>query len=260
MRTAGTVAGMNTTRIVTAAATALLVGLSGGRLTATGVQPRTIVDRFTAWAASPPVPQRTMRRLTAHKVGSPECAWLVASTAYDPERGLSYEILNEDGPGLLRRRLRQVLEHEQRAWTTASRARWALTDANYTIDVVTQSPRGARLHLTPRRGDAWLLDAAAILTGNGEVVRLEGHTTASPSFWLRDVSFVREYALVGDRPEPTRVTSEARVRWFGTYRFTMTYAYGPDLREDAVAADSCPITGVEPVAARDDTPWPPYQR
>jgi len=186
------------------------------------------IEKLKAWARQPPVRHRAVRRLSAHKEGSTECAWLHATTTFDPRTGMTFRIDEEGGPRLLRRRMRQILEQERRAYGhDASRppASWAITEDNYDLDV--EEPRGATVvvRLTPRRRDPWLLEGSALLTSGGEVTRVEGRAVEPPSFWLRDVSVVRMYTRVGSRTMLTAVTSAAQVRWFGSYRFAMVYDY-----------------------------------
>ncbi len=186
------------------------------------------IEHLTAWSRRPPVRQRAIRHLSAHKEGSSECAWIIATTTFDPQSGMSFTVDEEGGPRMLRRRMRQILEQEREAWDERAPmppSAWAITADNYELSADEAAHGDIVVTLRPRRPEPWLLDGFATLTEHGELRRIEGRASHAPSFWLRNVSVDRVYMRVGPRTMLTTVTSLAQVRWFGAYRFLMTFRY-----------------------------------
>jgi len=80
--------------------------------------------------------------------------------------------------------------------------------------------------LSPRRRDSRLIDGAALLTAPaGNLVRVEGRLSKSPSFWVRWANVSRSYAPIAGSMMPIAVESTADVRIAGLSTFTMTYDY-----------------------------------
>ena len=59
----------------------------------------------------------------------------------------------------------------------------------------------------------------------GELVRLEGQLSKTPSFWTRRVEIVRWYQRIAGFRMPTALESVANVRIAGVSTFRMTYEY-----------------------------------
>ena len=83
-----------------------------------------------------------------------------------------------------------------------------------------------KMQLTPRRRDSRLVLGSALLTAqSGNLVRVEGRLSKSPSFWVRWVNVSRSYSPVGGSMMPVAIESTADVRIAGMSTFSMTYDY-----------------------------------
>ncbi|HEY0284776.1 MAG TPA: hypothetical protein VGC23_05260 [Vicinamibacterales bacterium] len=186
------------------------------------------VERFLAVLEKPPVAYHARRRLEASSVKLKESAWLEAVTEYDPAVGLTYSIVAEGGSERIRRRvLHAVLETERETSTLAEWRKANLSRANYAFDFGGDAGNGMlKMQLTPRRRDTRLVLGSALLTArSGDLVRVEGRLSKSPSFWVRWVEVSRSYAPVGGAMMPVAVESSADVRIAGMSTFSMSYDY-----------------------------------
>lgn len=209
--------------------------LSGQRLSgaAAGAVPATpseydAVERFLADIEKPPVPYQARRRLEASSEKLNESAWLEAITQFDPEVGFTYSVVAQGGSDRIRKRvLHAVLEAEQENSTSAEWRKANLSRANYALDFGGHAGNGMlKMQLTPRRRDSRLVLGSALLTAHsGNLVRIEGRLSKSPSFWVRWVDVSRSYSRVGGAMMPVSVESTADVRIAGTSTFSMTYDY-----------------------------------
>jgi hypothetical protein len=186
------------------------------------------VEKFLSHLEKPPVAYHARRRLEAASEKLKESAWLEAVTEYDPAAGLTYTIVAQGGSERIRRRvLEAVLEAEQE---NSSRAEWRkgnLSRANYAFDFGGRAGDGMlKMRLTPRRRDKRLVVGSALVTAtSGNLVRVEGRLSKSPSFWVRWVDVSRSYSPIGGAMMPVSIESTADVRFAGISTFSMTYDY-----------------------------------
>ncbi len=83
-----------------------------------------------------------------------------------------------------------------------------------------------KMQLMPRRRDPRLVFGSALLTAqSGNLVRVEGRLSKSPSFWVRSVNVSRSYSPIGGAMMPVAIESTADVRIAGMSVFSMTYDY-----------------------------------
>jgi hypothetical protein len=186
------------------------------------------VERFLAEIEKPPVAYQARRRLEASSVKLKESAWMEAVTAYDPAVGLTYSIVAQGGSDRIRKRvLNAVLEAEQENSTSAEWRKGNLSRANYAFDFGGHAGDGMlKMQLTPRRRDTRLVLGSALLTAkSGNLVRVEGRLSKSPSFWVRWVNVSRSYSPIRGAMMPVTVESTADVRIAGVSTFSMTYDY-----------------------------------
>lgn len=226
-----------------------LVAVSGQRLSgaAAGAVPATpseysAVERFLADIEKPPVPYQARRRLEASSQKLNESAWLEATTQFDPNTGFTYSVVAHGGSERIRKRvLHAVLEGERENSTAAEWRKANLSRANYEFDFGGHAGDGMlKMQLTPRRRDPRLVLGSALLTAHsGNLVRIEGRLSKSPSFWVRSVNVSRSYAEVGGSMMPVAVESTADVRIAGMSTFSMTYDYQ---MVDGQAVNSAPAT------------------
>ena len=205
-------------------------GLAGAPAPAVPASPSeyVAVERFLAGIEKPPVAYQARRRLEASSAKLKESAWMEAITEYDPATGLTYSIVAQGGSERIRRRvLDAVLEAEQETSTRAERHKSTLSRANYTFDFNGHAGDGMlKMQLTPRRRDSRLVLGSALLTAkSGNLVRVEGRLSKSPSFWVRWVNVSRSYSPIGGAMMPVAIESTADVRIAGMSTFSMTYDY-----------------------------------
>ena len=149
-------------------------------------------------------------------------------TEFDPDSGFSYSIVAQGGSERIQRRvLKAVLDAERENSTDAEWRKANLSRANYEFDFGGRAGQGMlKMQLTPRRRDSRLVLGSALLTAtSGNLVRVEGRLSKSPSFWVRWVDVSRSYAPIGGSMMPVAIESTADVRIAGVSTFSMTYDY-----------------------------------
>jgi hypothetical protein len=178
-----------------------------------------VVARFTHPTTPRLVSYRALRRLKAE---------LDAWTTLDAAGRFSYEVVREDGSDLVRARvLREALNTERDNYAPGHAGRMELVPANYEFH-----PQGriggdlVEIALQPRRTTPLLLrGVATIQASTGDVVRIEGSPSESPSWWTRQVDIVQRYDRIGGVQVPVEISSTATVRIAGTSTFQMLYQY-----------------------------------
>lgn len=142
-------------------------------------------------------------------------------------RTLRYTVVGEEGSALVRRRgLHAVLRAEAEAVKQGHMAQSVLTPQNY--DIIASGVNEIGLHrllIHPRRADSLLVRGAMFVTGEGDLVRVEGQLAKRPSFWTTHVEVAREYERIAGITMLVRVESKVTTRLFGSGGFLMTYTY-----------------------------------
>jgi len=143
--------------------------------------------------------------------------------------GLRYEIAAERGNALIRKRvLRAALEGEQRMWAAHEPERASLSSENYALEERPgRSVDGlAAIAIAPRRRDVLLIDGVILVEPHqGELKRIEGRLSKTPSFWTRRVEITRRYERMAGVRVPVSFESVASVFVVGRSSFKMTYQY-----------------------------------
>jgi hypothetical protein len=157
-------------------------------------QPRvSALQRFLARGEEPTVEYRALRRLEAHTPHFKQSAWMTAWTEYDRANGFRFTVVAEGGSGYIRSRvLHAALEGEQKIW------------ANHEPQKASLSP---------------------VQPSDGDLARIEGRLSKTPSFWTRRVDVVRRYERLGGVRVPVSIESVAHVLIAGRSTFKMTYEY-----------------------------------
>lgn len=153
-------------------------------------------------------------------------------------RGFRYRVVSENGSDLIRGRVfRAILDAERASWGKPDRA--GVTPANYTFEDRGAQPDGlAELGVRPRRRDESLIVGAIFLQlGDGDLVRLAGQLSKSPSFWTRSVEIDWRFRRIAGVRMPVALDSVANVRIYGRSSLTMTYEYESVNGRRAAAAD-----------------------
>ena len=187
-----------------------------------------IVQRFLARAEEPPVEYRALRRLEAQNPKFKQGAWMVAWTEYDHVNGFRYQIVDEGGSGYIRTKvLRAALEGEQKIWADREPQKASFNHDNYVFDDGAVAADGlASVGVKPKRKDVLLVEGAIFVQpSDGELSRIEGRLSKTPSFWTRRVDVVRRYERKAGVRVPVAIESVAHVLIAGRSTFKMTYEY-----------------------------------
>jgi len=193
---------------------------------APGVSP--IIERVVARNDPPAHQYRALRHLEARSAKLGAAAWMEAWTEVDPAAGFQYQIVDEGGSGYIRSHvLKPWLESEKKMWDAGDPERASLSFENYTFDDRGLTPDGlACLGVKSRRKDLLLVDGSIYVNASdGDLVRIEGRLSKTPSFWTRRVEVVRHYERINGVRLPVAIESVAQVLIAGRSTFSMTYEY-----------------------------------
>ena len=186
-----------------------------------------ILQRFLALDDPTPSQYRALRHLEARNEKFEKSAWMDVWTEGDAS-GFRFAIVSEEGSEYIRSKVfRATLDTERKMWAAGDPDQAALTPANYVFEERGAQPDGlTSLMMTPRRKDVLLVDGTIFLNpADGELVRMEGRLSKSPSFWTRRVAIVRWYRRIVGFRMPTALESIANVRIAGISTFRMSYEY-----------------------------------
>jgi hypothetical protein len=184
------------------------------------------LDRYLSTVGDPAPSYKAKRVLTA-RAGSRE-ATLVAMTTLDASGQFTYQVISEEGSGIIRSKvLRAALEAEQKAKSRDQAARAAVTPANYTFEPGVAAGDGVeRVRIKPRRNEAMMIDGSIMLDADdGDLMKIEGTLVKRPSFWTRKVQIQRDYARIAGARVPVSMSSVADVLFVGRSTFDMRYEY-----------------------------------
>lgn len=213
-------------RSLLATSVAALLVAHAGAAGPTNASPA-ILQRFLALDDPTPTQFRALRHLEARNEKFEKNAWMDVWTEADAA-GFRYRIVTEDGSDYIRSKVfRASLETEREMWAAGAPDEAAVTTANYVFEDRGAQPDGlTSLSMKPRRKDVLLVDGSIYLNpDDGELVRIEGQLSKSPSFWTRRVEIVRWYQRIAGFRMPTALESVANVRIAGVSTFRMTYEY-----------------------------------
>ncbi|MGH9202124.1 MAG: hypothetical protein ACRD2A_12920 [Vicinamibacterales bacterium] len=188
----------------------------------------TVLERFLARPAESLTRYRATRHLEARNQRFKRHGWMDVVTELSPEQGFTYTVIEEGGSDYIRRKaLRSILEGERDIIKDGTAARSALTAANYDlVEGEEIEPGLTRLLVRPRRRDITLIEGELVVAVvDGDLVRLTGRLSKSPSFWTKRVDIVRRYGRIAGVRVPLAVESTAQVRIVGTSTLSMTYSY-----------------------------------
>jgi hypothetical protein len=186
------------------------------------------VQRFLARGEEPPVEYRALRRLEAHNPKFNQSAWMIAWTEFDRVNGLRYEIVAEGGSAYIRSKvLRAALDGEQKIWANHEPQKASFTHENYLFGDGPDAADGlASIDVKPKRKDVLLVEGAIFVQpADGELTRIEGKLSKTPSFWTRRVDVIRTYERKAGVRVPISIESVAHVLIAGRSTFKMTYEY-----------------------------------
>jgi hypothetical protein len=186
-----------------------------------------ILQRFLALDDPQPTQFRALRHLDARNEHFDKSAWMDVWTE-GTASGFTYEVVAEEGSDYIRSHIfREALETERRMWRSGEPDRAGVTPANYVFaEAVEQRDGLTSLSLKPRRHELLLVEGAMFLNpDDGELVRIEGRLSKTPSFWTKRVEIVRRYQRIAGVRMPVALESVAELRMAGNGIFRMTYEY-----------------------------------
>jgi len=169
------------------------------------------------------------RVLTASTMGGRMSASLEAWTYLDPDGTFRFDVIRQNGSGLIRERvLVAALEAEQRSRNHGETGQAELTPTNYDFQVDEEAREDGlvTIRLSPRRKTPMLLDGTVtVRQQDGDMVRIDGSLSKRPSWWTKHVDIVRRYERIAGVRVPIEMSSRADVRIAGDATFSMTYDY-----------------------------------
>ena len=187
-----------------------------------------ILQRFLALDDPTPSEYRALRHLDASNDTFDKNAWMDVWTEAGPDGVFRYRVVSEGGSEYIRQRVFLAsLETERKMWASGAPDRAALTAENYVFEDRGERLDGlAGLTVKPRRKDLLLVEGSIFLRpDDGELVRMEGRLTKSPSFWTRRVDIIRWYRRLAGFRMPVALETVANVVIAGRSTFRMTYEY-----------------------------------
>lgn len=208
-----------------------------------GATSSSTIERFLAHREDVPLVQyRAVRQMRARNERFKKEARMEVLTTLDRAMGFRYEVLAQEGSGVVRRRaLEPILEGEAKALREGIVSRAALSTLNYDFEsaaagFAASAVEEAGIRIRPRRRDSVLVDGTIFVRpDDGDLVRIEGRLAKSPSFWTSRVEVVREYQRIAGVRVPVRMRSRAWVRFAGQSTLEITYAY-EEINGEPVAA------------------------
>ena len=140
---------------------------------------------------------------------------------YSAPHTLEFKAVNFTGDGFVKsniitRLLQSEVDHVQKDDTSLT----AMTPANYKFSFKGTSQLDGRIvhvyQLKPRKKRVGLFKGRLYLdVYTGSLVRAEGSAVKSPSFFIKKIEFVQDYANFGNFTFPVHIHSDARARVIG---------------------------------------------
>ncbi len=148
---------------------------------------------------------------------------------YDRPNPKEFEVLTETGSRVIASMVfRPLMQHEANASMGEDNRNSAIVPANYDVRIIGAEDLDGRhcfvMQATPRRRDKYLFEGTIWVDSQDlAIARIEGRPARNPSFWVRNVHFVRSYQKIGDFWLPREDTSVSDVKIFGKHTLTIRY-------------------------------------
>ncbi len=188
-----------------------------------------VVERFMTRVDTPLRSYTGLRIMSARNDRFRKEGWLEAAVAFRDSDGLTYRIIASGGSDyVVRRVLEPALAGEADLWRRGEAQRFGLTEANYAFGGAPdheESDDEARVSLTPRRRHHLLVLGTLHLSADGDLLRVEGRLSRSPSFWTSRVDIARTFRRIHDVRVPVELHTTAHVRIAGPSQMQVQYLY-----------------------------------
>jgi hypothetical protein len=173
------------------------------------------------------IPYQIIReyRLLGAKSSSAD-AEVVAELDFNPPTGKGYNIQSWSGNARGKQVVQRILDHEvETASSEDNQARTRLTTGNYDFTLTGESVLDGRpcyvLGLKPKRKEGDLIFGKAWVDKNSfSVLRVEGDTAKTPSWWLKSVHVTLAFGDLGGNWLQTNIEAIADVRFLGSHTLT----------------------------------------
>lgn len=150
---------------------------------------------------------------------------------YDWPNAKEFQVLEEEGSHAVEKMVfHPLFEREEKASTVQERERSAISPANYEFELTGEDELDGRrcyvLSATPHRRDKNLFEGTIWVDAQDlAIVQIEGAPAKNPSFWVKNVHFVRRYQKIGGYWLPREDTSVSDVKLFGRHTLTIQYEH-----------------------------------
>jgi hypothetical protein len=141
----------------------------------------------------------------------------------------TFTITSEKGSGFVRHRIFQgLMKDEENRVRTNTDPDSLITPENYALDVVGTDRIGnsdcSVVHAVPKRKEIDLFEGKIWIDSQDfAIVKITGHLAKSPSFWIKQVDFVRDYQKIGGFWLLSREEAVSVIRIFGKETLTVDY-------------------------------------
>ena len=146
--------------------------------------------------------------------------------APDPKE---FHVLEEHGSRVVSRMVfGPLMRSEEEASAGQDKHDSSIAPSNYDVRLTGEDEIDGRrcyiLAATPRRRDKYLFEGTIWVDAQDlAVVQIVGQPAKNPSFWVRNVRFVRRYQKIGNAWLPLEDSSISDVRIFGRHTLTIRY-------------------------------------
>jgi negative regulator of sigma E activity len=154
-----------------------------------------------------------------------------ARVTWDTGAGKQFEVLEiENAEGLQKRVFQKLIEGEIEASrkSNENETDTAVTSKNYNFTLLGTEMLNEReclvVRLTPKRGSKYLIDGKAWIDPKEHaILRVEGRTAKSVSFWIGKPHIVQEFRKVGDVWVPASNRSASDVKLLGRTELSIDF-------------------------------------
>jgi len=167
--------------------------------------------------------------VVAEAPAASETAEVTVRETFDPPRSLSYSCAHFSGGGFINKNvIAHVLERNVDYVRRGIGSKAAILESNYKFSGKgTEEFAGQpvyRFAVKPRHKAQGLFRGDVLLdTQTGHLLRAEGRLSKSPSWWIKRIEFVQDYADVGEFTMPVKTFAVAQARMIGRVVVTIRH-------------------------------------